>query len=91
MDRAWKPDSGRGPRPGLASTGIYDTMIEVIDPRTSRVVASARVDRLMRLTPDGMLAYAMEETADGNLIIATYELKLTGFSSTSDRSTRFDP
>lgn len=57
---------------------LFDTMIEVIDPRTARVVARAQFDGYAMSILTGKRAAFLEQTPDGDERIVIREFRLSG-------------
>jgi hypothetical protein len=71
-DANWKPDPGGGaPDPAR----VFDTLIEVIDPKTGTLLASTRFDRLV-MPMHGTIAYSMIEDDVGDLKLQVWNLSL---------------
>jgi hypothetical protein len=86
MDSRWTPDTARGPS---APADLFDTMIEVIDPRTNIVVATARSDLVLRFTQNGeALAYGLEEVPGGDLRLAVFTPVLIGYEGSGRQKWR---
>ncbi len=81
-DENWRPQAGavarRSDGPGvIAFDREYDTIIEILDPATGRVIATERFDQaLWRLMPGGLVSWYREEE-DGEPHLEVWQLTLT--------------
>jgi hypothetical protein len=72
------PTSGEGGNlPSLVDFAkAYDTMLELIDPTTARVVTSRRIPFALFPSPDHPFAYAVREHADGGESMVVYRISV---------------
>lgn len=82
---AWAPAEDWAPRPSADRTidladlhDLYDTIVEIIDPRESQVVVRRRLSGRVLFTRTPPWTYRVEYGEDGDLLYAMMALELIG-------------
>lgn len=80
--RDWKPvrKAGQAVNPALMDADL-DTIIEVIDPGSARLVASTRLDIMLEGFASPGIAFRYVEDEDGDTVIQILSLRLAGLTS----------
>ena len=55
---------------------FVDTIVDVIDPRTGRLLVSTRLPGVLWLVPDRGIVYRWSETEDGVITLKLYRLRV---------------
>ncbi len=80
-DRAWRPVDGRDPEGKMLTVGElaerFDSIIEVLDPRTGRLLASKRFDEMLLALPRAGIAVENVESGDGEVFVRVWRVALT--------------
>lgn len=70
--------SGATTYPSADQTRLFDTVIEVLDPRSRRVVVSSRVTGFIKFLLPGLITVTLKEDADGIMNLQLDKLSIQG-------------
>lgn len=62
---------------GITFDSLYDTIVEVIDRPSGRVLAHQRFDQYLIGQIDNRTVYRTTDTPEGNIVVLVYPLQLT--------------